>query len=69
MKVMLDTCVWGRAVEVLRSAGHDVVWTGDWDRDPGDAEILSRAATAAAWYGAPPGLHAEAARVIDRLLR
>jgi predicted nuclease of predicted toxin-antitoxin system len=25
---------------VLRDAGHEVVWTGDWSRDPGDEEIL-----------------------------
>ncbi|MBI5851471.1 MAG: DUF5615 family PIN-like protein, partial [Planctomycetes bacterium] len=27
-----------------RAAGHDVLWSGDWDRDPGDTEILARAA-------------------------
>jgi predicted nuclease of predicted toxin-antitoxin system len=27
----------------LKSAGHDVSWAGDWPRDPGDEEILSRA--------------------------
>lgn len=43
MKILLDTCVWGGAVEVLRSAGHEVVWAGHWDEDPGDMEILSRA--------------------------
>ncbi len=39
MKVLLDTCVWGKAAAALDAAGHDVVWTGDWDADPGDAEI------------------------------
>ncbi|MFV1981414.1 MAG: DUF5615 family PIN-like protein [Rhodothermia bacterium] len=43
MKVMLDTCVWGGALPDLRTAGHDVVWTGEWDEDPGDDEILARA--------------------------
>lgn len=43
MKVLLDTCVWGKAAEELRAAGHDVVWSGDWDEDPGDREILERA--------------------------
>ncbi len=43
MKVMLDTCVWGGALTGLRAAGHDVVWTGEWDKDPGDDEILARA--------------------------
>jgi predicted nuclease of predicted toxin-antitoxin system len=27
----------------LRALGHDIVWAGDWDRDPGDEEILARA--------------------------
>jgi predicted nuclease of predicted toxin-antitoxin system len=27
----------------LELAGHDVVWVGDWPKDPGDAEILARA--------------------------
>jgi predicted nuclease of predicted toxin-antitoxin system len=43
MKVLLDTYVSGALVLTLSEAGHDVVWTGDWERDPGDAEILSHA--------------------------
>lgn len=43
MKLLLDTCVWGGAVNVLVVAGHDVVWAGDWTEDPGDEEILARA--------------------------
>lgn len=27
-------------MEPLREAGHDVEWTGDWESDPGDQEIL-----------------------------
>lgn len=27
----------------LRERGHDVVWAGDWEKDPGDREILARA--------------------------
>lgn len=27
-------------MEPLRKAAHDVEWTGDWERDPGDQEIL-----------------------------
>jgi predicted nuclease of predicted toxin-antitoxin system len=42
VKLLLDTCVWGGAAELLRSLGHDVVWSGDWGEDPGDEEILSR---------------------------
>lgn len=40
---MLDTCVWGKAREELRAAGHDVIWAGDWPSDPGDDEILAQA--------------------------
>lgn len=43
MKVLLDTCVWGGALKEIRSAGHDVIWAGDWEEDPGDEEILARA--------------------------
>ncbi|MFH0792623.1 MAG: DUF5615 family PIN-like protein [bacterium] len=43
MKVLLDTCVWGKAREELEAAGQDVIWAGDWERDPGDDEILDRA--------------------------
>ena len=41
MRLLLDTCVWGGAVSELQSAGHDVVWTGNWPEDPGDEEILA----------------------------
>jgi len=43
VKVLLDTYVWGGAVKELQSAGHDVKWTGEWEEDPGDEEILARA--------------------------
>ena len=43
MRILLDACVWGGAREPLRAAGHDVVWAGEWDEDPGDDEILARA--------------------------
>ncbi|MCD4729620.1 MAG: DUF5615 family PIN-like protein [Bacteroidales bacterium] len=43
MKILLDTCVWGGVRNVLKEAGHNVIWTGDWDQDPGDMEILSHA--------------------------
>jgi len=43
VKVLLDTCVWGKAREELTAAGHDVIWAGDWPEDPGDEEILDRA--------------------------
>lgn len=40
MKILLDTCVWGGAVKQLTESGHDVVWAGQWESDPGDNEIL-----------------------------
>ena len=40
MKILLDSCVWGKARGELGSAGHDVVWAGNWPKDPGDEEIL-----------------------------
>ncbi len=43
MKVLLDSCICGRARVELDAAGHDVVWVGDWPQDPGDDEILARA--------------------------
>jgi len=43
MKVLLDACVWGGALRPLRDAGHDAEWVGDWERDPGDQEILRSA--------------------------
>jgi predicted nuclease of predicted toxin-antitoxin system len=44
MKVLLDTCVSGQAIKIVQKAGHDVVWVGDWPRDPGDEQILRTAA-------------------------
>jgi predicted nuclease of predicted toxin-antitoxin system len=43
MRLLLDTCVWGGAADALRMSGHDVIWSGDWDEDPGDEEILATA--------------------------
>ena len=43
MRLLVDTCVWGGRRSVLTDAGHDVVWAGSWDTDPGDEEILARA--------------------------
>ena len=45
MKLLLDTCVWGGALDEIKLAGHDVIWSGDWVEDPGDDEILNIAAT------------------------
>jgi len=41
MRILLDSCVWGKATQELRVAGHDAEWVGDWDKDPGDMTILS----------------------------
>ena len=43
MRVLLDTCVWGGAVGVLETQGHDVVWVGHWQADPGDRAIMRQA--------------------------
>jgi predicted nuclease of predicted toxin-antitoxin system len=43
LKLLLDTCVWGGAVEPLRGYGHDVFWRGELSPDPGDEVILRRA--------------------------
>lgn len=43
MRVLLDTCLSASARDQLRAAGHDVVWTGEWSRDPGDEELLAQA--------------------------
>jgi predicted nuclease of predicted toxin-antitoxin system len=40
LKLLLDSCVWGGGRTILEEAGHDVVWSGNWEDDPGDAEIL-----------------------------
>ena len=41
MRLLLDTCIWGGAVSELAAAGYDIVWAGNWQRDPGDDEILA----------------------------
>ena len=47
MKLLLDACVWGGARAPLVSAGHDVVWAGDWAHDPSDEEIIAWTASEA----------------------
>jgi predicted nuclease of predicted toxin-antitoxin system len=41
MKILLDSCVSAILRPPFQAAGHDVVWVGDWSRDPGDVEILA----------------------------
>jgi len=43
MKILLDSCVWGGACKELSGYGYDVVWAGNWSKDPGDKEILQLA--------------------------
>jgi len=43
LKLLLDTCVWGGAVQALVQRGHDVLWSGVLVEDPGDEEILAQA--------------------------
>ena len=43
MKLLLDTCVWGGVLNILKSSGRDVLWAGDWPEDPGDEEIFASA--------------------------
>lgn len=43
MKLLLDTCIWGGTVKTLNECGYDVIWSGDWQVDPGDNEILAYA--------------------------
>jgi predicted nuclease of predicted toxin-antitoxin system len=44
VRIFADTNVTGAAVAALRSAGHDVVWSGERAADPGDATLLREAA-------------------------
>ena len=43
MKLLLDSCVWGKARLELEAAGHNGIWAGDWEHDPGDSEIMAQA--------------------------
>jgi len=40
LKLLQDTCFWGKALDEIIEAGHDVIWAGDWPEDPGDERIL-----------------------------
>lgn len=41
--ILLDSCVWGGVVPELSALGFDVIWSGSWAKDPGDATILAAA--------------------------
>lgn len=43
MNILLDTCVWKGAKNVLEKAGYNVTWTGEFEKDPGDMAIIKQA--------------------------
>ena len=43
MNILLDTCISAEACRQVRATGHDVVWAGEWNEDPGDELILAHA--------------------------
>ncbi|MHC5612436.1 MAG: DUF5615 family PIN-like protein [Nostoc sp.] len=43
MKILLDTCINAKVRTDFQTAGYDVVWSGDWPKDPGDEKILATA--------------------------
>jgi len=45
MKIVLDSCIWSGVYPALEASGHDVVWVGEWQEDPGDEQILAWAAS------------------------
>lgn len=45
MKLFVDASAGRRLASALRDAGHDVVFSRDLGPDPGDAELVRRAAT------------------------
>jgi predicted nuclease of predicted toxin-antitoxin system len=44
VKLLLDACVSINALATVLDAGHDAIWAGHWQENPGDDEILARAA-------------------------
>ncbi len=45
MRLLVDSCVAESVYDELLDAGYDAEWTGDWDEDAGDREILRIAHT------------------------
>jgi predicted nuclease of predicted toxin-antitoxin system len=43
VKLLLDSCMSRKAQQELETAGHDVIWSGAWEHDPGDSEIMAQA--------------------------
>jgi predicted nuclease of predicted toxin-antitoxin system len=44
VRFLIDRCAGRTLADWLRSEGHDVVESREWGADPGDSEILRRAA-------------------------
>lgn len=44
MRIFADTNITAPAVQALRAAGHDVVYSAERAHDPGDADLLEEAA-------------------------
>jgi len=40
IRILLDSCIWSGAKNPLKEAGFDVVWVGDFLKDPGDEAII-----------------------------
>jgi predicted nuclease of predicted toxin-antitoxin system len=40
MKILLDTNISFLVHDELILGGYDVIWSGDWEIDPGNEEIL-----------------------------
>ena len=40
IKILLDSCIWAGAKNPLQESGYDVVWVGDFLKDPGDEAII-----------------------------
>jgi len=43
VRILLDNCVWSGVSRDLKSVGYDVVWVGDFAKDPGDLHIIRMA--------------------------
>lgn len=43
MKLLADSCISKTAVQFLRNHGFEVQWIVEWQKDPGDQEILKYA--------------------------
>lgn len=42
-RVLIDSCISHLVADGVRALGHDVRWTGDLPKDPGDEEVLTLA--------------------------